>query len=307
MEDDIRGVETLMKDLSMDEKQANNTEGSSVRGCPIDKQTKSETPEEVEKKRKPIIGESSNSDRKRTKLDTRNMQLDIHTRRITIIVESVYVLLDCNSMGSCNLGFISKLKNEAMEYMGFMDLKMKQLMNAKTEAKQWLETTISVFNGDPSFDKYKIDMENLFKTGRWSTSGKHTEATTEDKKKSDSMAIVVVEQVDPLEPFDACWDCPSFMAAVRESVEMEVKKSEIKKSLSEQRNQDFGIDPPGFDLRKSLKNIGDASKCNTPNESAPTSAMKACNSQGSKDRGKKIVTFSPIPMTSYFDDSDDEH
>ncbi|KAI3669371.1 hypothetical protein L6452_40605 [Arctium lappa] len=39
--------------------------GSSVNGSPVDNQPKSETPDEVEKKRKPIISESSNSDRRR--------------------------------------------------------------------------------------------------------------------------------------------------------------------------------------------------------------------------------------------------
>ncbi|KAI3668959.1 hypothetical protein L6452_40176 [Arctium lappa] len=106
--------------------------------------------------------------------------------KINFMVLFVNLMADCNSLGSCNLGFLSKLKDDDMlskidwciyiydklriskqrwrrdndlcfyagpliyltEYMELMDRKMKNLIFAKDKAGRVLDTTITKFPGE---------------------------------------------------------------------------------------------------------------------------------------------------------------
>ncbi|KAI3735249.1 hypothetical protein L6452_14741 [Arctium lappa] len=119
-----------------------------------------------------------------------------------------------------------------------------------------------------------------------------------------SMAIIVYEEVDTTDPYDACWESPTFIAEVDESLESEVKKSEERKSTSNSNFPNLGVDAPGFDLGISPEKLQSASAHIPPEPPTLTPALKPCSSHGTHDKGKKIVTFSPVPMTSYFDDTE---
>ncbi|KAI3769837.1 hypothetical protein L6452_00951 [Arctium lappa] len=184
-----------MKDLAMDDKEVDN------------KQDKVKLPEDSDFKKEPVIEIVSSSRCTRSTTISKENKNEIPKKD----TQEDKVLLSETK---------SKMKSE-----GYMDLKMKHLMNAKEEAKNWLETANSRFPRDESFNKYKTDLDNLFRTTRWTSMHSHDSAANEEKGKSNSMGIVMFEQVDTAEAFDACWECPNFVAAVYEKLEIEVHKS----------------------------------------------------------------------------------
>ncbi|KAI3678090.1 hypothetical protein L6452_37369 [Arctium lappa] len=191
-------------------------------------------------------------------------------------------------------------------YVGYLDLLMNQLMNARGEAEKWLESATKAFPNDPAFEKYKKDLDTLFNTSRWTSSHGQNESKGEEKEFETSMAMVVYEDVYTPAEIDACWESPTFVAEVFETVETEVQKSEDKKSSSKSKDHDFVVEAPCFDLGIIPEKTHSASAHVPPNPQALTSALKSCSCHGSQDKGKKAVTFSPIPMTSYFEDIKDK-
>ncbi|KAI3698045.1 hypothetical protein L6452_31155 [Arctium lappa] len=89
------------------------------------------------------------------------------------------------------------------EYIRFLDIVMKQLLSAKEEAEKWLESATSKFPNDDSFDIYKAQLENLFKTGKWETTKPVNSSSYQEKEENDSLAMVVFEDVDTTTPIDA--------------------------------------------------------------------------------------------------------
>ncbi|KAI3666799.1 hypothetical protein L6452_41836 [Arctium lappa] len=90
-----------------------------------------------------------------------------------------------------------------------------------------------------------------------------------------------------------------------ETVELEVQKSEIRKSLSNSLSNEEGVDAPAFDLGINPEKKETGSNIVQSKLSAQHSAIRQTGSQQTKDKGKRVVTFSPIPMTSYFDDAEE--
>ncbi|KAI3736209.1 hypothetical protein L6452_15747 [Arctium lappa] len=296
--------------------------------------------------------------------------------KMNFLVLFVNLMTDCNSMGSCSLSFIAKLKNESMllyveatignklktestklaltvwnighlrkrettelenggfgllpikdkykvrrpfvkrecskmphtpledmgkpKYIRFLDIMMKQLLSAKEEAEKWLENATSKFPNDDSFDIYKAQLENLFKTGRWQTNMPGNTSSYQEKAVNDCLEMVVFEDADATTPVDASWESPTFIAEVGERVDIEAKKSEEKKSCSKSILQDFVVDPLAFDLGISPEKPKYATPTEKHHSQSLGSVLRSSSSQGSKDKGKKAVTFSPVPMTSYF-------
>ncbi|KAI3747579.1 hypothetical protein L6452_10084 [Arctium lappa] len=264
------GVETLLKDLAMEDKDDQ---------APEKKATLSNVFHDYEQKESELNTSTQN-----------HAHMDAHTKgpasqspvkredeidfmfKMNFLVLFENLMADCNSMGSCNLSFIAKLKNELMvtkinwskyifdkmktskekwrrdndmcfyvgpltyltdkykvrrpfvkgecnkiphtppddlgkpEYIRFMDIAMKQLLSAREEAEKWLDSATSKFPNDDSFDIYKAQLENLFKTGRWTTTKPTNTSTYKEKGVNDSLAMVVFEDVDTTTPIDACWE-----------------------------------------------------------------------------------------------------
>ncbi|KAI3692115.1 hypothetical protein L6452_31924 [Arctium lappa] len=85
---------------------------------------------------------------------------------------------------------------------------------------------------------------------------------------------------------------------------MKIRDSEVPVKFNEHEG---GIEAPGFDLGISPEKKGSGSLSVQSNLSAYPSAMRQSSSDHYRDKGKRVVTFSPIPMTSYFDDSEETH
>ncbi|KAI3771971.1 hypothetical protein L6452_03144 [Arctium lappa] len=190
------------------------------------------------------------------------------------------------------------------EYIRFLDIVMKQLLSAKDEAEKWLESATSKFPNDDSFDIYKAQLDNLFNTDRWQTNMPGNSSSFHEKAVNDCLEMVVFEDVDATTPIDACWESPTFVAEVGEIVDIEAKKSEEKKSCSKSIFQDFAVDPPAFDLGISPEKPKYATPTEKHQSQSVGSVLRSSSSQRSNDKGKKAVTFSPVPMTSYFDNTE---
>ncbi|KAI3729207.1 hypothetical protein L6452_17860 [Arctium lappa] len=189
-------------------------------------------------------------------------------------------------------------------YIGYLDLLMKQLSDDKCAAEKWIDRASLSFPGDATFEKYKKDMQDLLRTRKWTASQSEGESTAQGQGMHKSMGIVVYEKEDTPDPYDACWESPTFIAEVDESLESEVKKSEERKSTSSSNFPNLGVDAPGFDLGISPEKPQSASAHIPPDPPALTPTLKPCSSHGSQDKGKK-VTFSPVPMASYLDDTEE--
>ncbi|KAI3736210.1 hypothetical protein L6452_15748 [Arctium lappa] len=116
--------------------------------------------------------------------------------------------------------------------------------------------------------------------------------------------MVVFEDADAITPIDACWESPTCVTEVGERVDIEAKKSEEKKSSSKSIFQDFVVDPPAFDLGISPEKPKYATPTEKHQSQSLGCVLRSSSSQGSMDKGKKAVTFSPVPMTSYFDNTE---
>ncbi|KAI3678391.1 hypothetical protein L6452_37681 [Arctium lappa] len=190
------------------------------------------------------------------------------------------------------------------KYIRFLDIVMKKLLSAKEEAEKWLESATSKFPNDDSFDIYKAQLDNLFKTDRWQTNMPGNSSSFHEKAVNDCLEMVVFEDVDATTPIDACWESPTFVAEVGEIVDIKAKKSEEKKSCSKSIFQDFVVDPPACDLGISPEKPKYATPTEKHQSQSVGSVLRSSSSQRSKDKGKKVVTFSPVPMTSYFDNTE---
>ncbi|KAI3718274.1 hypothetical protein L6452_19138 [Arctium lappa] len=221
------GVETLMKDLTMEDRENDVAEG------------KGKAAEENKKKDKPLKAYSRKNKRNTGDSDFKSVPI------IDIGSSSRYT----RSTTRVGLQKANEL-NESTPKKDGMDVKdkrseskttiktegicllMKHLMNAKGEAEKWLESVTTAFPDDHTFDKYKNNLDNLFNTSRWTSSHGQDESTIEDKGVHNSMAIVVYKDRYTTDELDACWESPTFVVEVCESAETEVQKSEGKKSSS---------------------------------------------------------------------------
>ncbi|KAI3681016.1 hypothetical protein L6452_35797 [Arctium lappa] len=102
------------------------------------------------------------------------------------------------------------------------------------------------------------------------------------------------KHVDNAEEFDACWECPNFVAAVDEKLAIEVHKSKLKKYLSKSMTEGCGFDAPGFHLGISPDKTQHGSNSVPNHTPTPIFALKPLSSQGTKDKGKREVIFSPL-------------
>ncbi|KAJ9547355.1 hypothetical protein OSB04_019898 [Centaurea solstitialis] len=126
------------------------------------------------------------------------------------------------------------------EYVEDMEVKMKLLMHAKSEAERTLETAITKFPGDESFFKFINGIETLFKTKR---SGPKVE---KDVPCSINITTPTGEKVkdnvdSATEEWDQCWDSSKFVSDAIESADKALIKSELRqyqvKSTSNQVNE----------------------------------------------------------------------
>ncbi|KAI3691980.1 hypothetical protein L6452_31784 [Arctium lappa] len=232
--------------------------------------------------------------------------------KMNFLVLFVNLMADCNTMGSCNLSLISKLKNEEM--INQIDWSKYIYDRLKTSKEKWkMDNDLCFYAGpltyltisDETVTKFKTGFEKLFVTVENHTKESKEDAVDEGKGKSNPMAIIVYEQVDDIKEFDACWECPQFVEAVTEKVELEVQKSEIRKSMSNSLSSEGGIEALGFDLGISPEKKESRSNTVQSKVSGPHSVLRHSSSEQTRDKGKRAVTFSLIPMTSYFDDSEE--
>ncbi|KAI3735478.1 hypothetical protein L6452_14977 [Arctium lappa] len=194
------GVETLMKDLTMEDREHDAAEG------------KGKEAEENKKKDKPLKAYS-----RKNKKNTANVPDDSDFKLVPII-DIGSLSRSTRSATRAGLQKANELnestpKKEGMDvkhkssgYVGYLDLLMKQLMNAKGEAKKWLESATTTFPNDPAFDKYKNDLDNLFNTIRWTSIHGQSESKGEEKGFENSMATVVYEDIYTPVELDA-WIC----------------------------------------------------------------------------------------------------
>ncbi|KAI3667010.1 hypothetical protein L6452_42052 [Arctium lappa] len=230
-----------MKDLTMEDKEDNNS------------QDKAKHPDDIDFRKEPLLYvESTISDKvevekEKTTLSVWNIGL-LRKRETTELEDGGFGLLPIKTSYQVKRpvlqGECSKSPRSPPKYLG---KKMEQLVNAKEEAEKWVHTIESRFLGDETVTKFKTDLDLMFGTTQ-STSTESEAAADEENEKTNEMAIVVFEEVDNAKEFDACWECPNFIATITEKVEIEVQKSEIRKSLSNSLSSEGRIEAPGFDL-----------------------------------------------------------